>query len=434
MAHDTNRMVLDALPAKEQAFWQDGRNCFFLGHDADGGTIGENLGDPDGYAAHAPVDSQAKAAPYALEIMGVPFHYFWVEAIGSETTESGGTWQTDTEQNWRFIMDGFDYYLAAVVRCAKAGNMRDAAGFMNWLCHVFQDNAGFMHALHGPAGVHPFMFNEFFPPPPDLPHGSASAFLGERVPDVDLAGYRPQLLGSSVAEAAFHLYHRYREVNRHSRHNLIPLIQSSYARDQAGETAIRAAIATKLAELLMDIFHTVYCLATDSFADAAATALDNVDMTDLFPVEYPNHLGGCYGVASPIVKRFSLSDRTTTVPLRLLLEDNGERRPVTFDTGLGTGAHYEYVLSYGIPRGVYQRCELAVGLHAELGEKGCVDVTIQLDENILFHDKFAGASAAQRVAVDVARGGILRWRVRALTRDWHDSNNHVVWGAPTLIK
>ncbi|MDP7743342.1 MAG: hypothetical protein QGF67_18020, partial [Lentisphaeria bacterium] len=65
---------------------------------------------------------------------------------------------------------------------------------------------------------------------------------------------------------------------------------------------------------------------------------------------------------------------------------------------------------------------------------GCVDVTIQLDENILFHDKFAGAPAAQRVAVDVARGGILRWRVRALTRDWHDSNNHVVWGAPTLIK
>ena len=239
------------------------------------------------------------------------------------------------------------------------------------------------------------------------------------------------LLGTSIPEAAFHLYHRYRQVNRHSREQIIPLIQSSRAGDKARETEIRRSIAEKLSELLADLFHTVYCLANDEFPDEEKLSLERVDMTELFPIEYPGNTGGSYGW-TPIVKGHSLR-RGKAVPLMLMLQENGEKKKVTFKTGLGTGANYEYVISYGIPRRVYQQVDLAVGLHAELGERGNIKVVIKLDAETLFEKEFKGSSEGARVVADVSRGGMLRLIVRC-TVPYKTSGNHVVWGEPFLLK
>ena len=426
MAHKTTKSAMEALAAEEQAFWAEGKQYFHPYRESG------SLGEADWYNTHtaniAPERWQ-QVLPYAYEIMGKPFHNFPVE---QETAEGTGAWQTSTEKNWRWAMQGFDYYVTSVTRCLKAGRLKDACGFLGWLCHVFQDGCGFLHALEGPAGVQPMVFTELLPPPPSRQLLSPVSFLGEGCPPVDIRAYEPILLGTSVPEATFHLYHRYRQANRHSRQRLIPLVQSSYAGDEAGEAEIRTSICKKIAELLADIFHTVYCLAQERFQAEEASRLDCVDMAELFPIEYPNHLGGYYGM-TPIVKGFCLDSGRNTVPLALFLAEAGGTRRVTFERGLGTGAHYEYVLSYGIPRGVYQRVELATGLHAELGRNGHITVNIKLDESILFRKEFVGSAEGERITADISRGGILRWIVQGMT-EFHDPNNQVVWAEPVLRK
>ena len=425
MAHQTTQSAFEALSAREQAFWEGGKQYFFPYRDKG------SLGETDWYNTHTAMsrpERYRQVAPYAYEILGQSFHNFPIEL---ETSETDGSWQTNTEKTWRWVMQGFDYYVPAVVRCLKIDQFKDACGFLGWLFHVLQDQAGFLHALQGPAGVQPFIFSEFFAAPPDRPHLAPTALLSEGCPPVSLGEYQPLLLGTSLGEATFHLYQRYRQANRYSRQHLIPLIEAMYAHDKDRETEIREEIATRIAEVLADLWHTVYCLARAAFPEDEAAALDEVDMTDLFPVEYPNHLGGCYGM-TPIVKSFCLGLDRKPVPLRLALEEDGTSEVVTFDTGLGTGAHYQYILSYGIPAGVYDRVSLAVGLHAELARQGHVEVNIRLNEQILLRREFRGASGL-RFSADVSRGGILRWIVRSLT-SFHDPNNHVVWGEPVLRK
>ena len=419
-------MVLDSLPDGEKAFWADARKHFLAGPDTESSFF------PDWHPPHAPAERRKLVAPYALEIEGVPFHNFLVEP---ETSEGRGSWQTNTEKNWRFATTGFDYYLTASVRSLKEGRARDASGFMNWLCHVLQDQASFIHSLQGPGGLQPFFFKEFFGPPPGRSHQTATDFLGEECPEVTLKGYTPRLLGTTVPEAAFHLYHRYRQVNRHTRRLLIPLIQSGYAEDAVKHEQIRESIALEVSRLLADLFHTVYCLSGERFSADQTAPLDTVDMTELFPVEYPNHASSPYRF-SPVVKGACLSngEPPERVPLRLNLHRSDQKDPVTFDHGLGTGAHYKSVISYGIPTDVYGRVELAVGLHEPLGRRGHVSVSISLDETQLFQREFSGSARAEPFTADVSPGGILRWTVCALTEQWSDANNHVVWGAPTLIK
>lgn len=416
MAHNTIKPVLDALPFEEKEIWKSERKSLIQNY----------IWYPDGYMS-ASLKEKKMIAPYAYTIRGRDFHYFSVE---QDTFEGIGTWQTNIIEKWRFTMRGINYYLSSIVKSLKKGEITHAAKFMGWLCHVLQDQAAFFHSMEGPEGTHPFIFNVLFPTPQNKPQlNPVSLLADESTPDIQLKGYKPRLLGTSLAEAGFHLFHRFMNVKNNNRRLLIPLIQNIYAHNKSKEKHIRQEIGIKVGKILLDLFHTVFCLAQKRFQKKDIFYLTRIDVTELCPLEYPNHLSSPYRFA-PVVKNFALNNERNPVPL--VLRDGGKK--VQYRCGFGTGSHVEYVISYGIPKGVFQLFEVRAGLHAKFGKKGRIKITVYLNKQLKFEKVFIGSESSKLIKVDIRNGGILSLHVKNLLKDWSDTNNHVVWAEPCLIK
>ena len=71
-------------------------------------------------------------------------------------------------------------------------------------------------------------------------------------------------------------------------------------------------------------------------------------------------------------------------------------------------------------------------MHARFGREGKVAVQWELDDQILWQDRFDNIHSAARFEIPVNTGGVLRFRGFSLSGRALDPANHVVLGDPIL--
>lgn len=325
--------------------------------------------------------------------------------------------------------------LTKVVSNLKAGRVDEAAKFAGTLVHAIEDWGCPAHAVPGDNQF--TLMKQFLPPPPGKQYALLHSQIESGNLTVDLGGYSPRLLGTSVDEAAFRLLHRVNGMMVAARAHVIPIIQGLYGGDRERVVRAQTAAATSAGEVVADALYSALCLGQGRFPPDADAVLSTMDLSGLVPLEATN-------LALPQSSFFSkpywgrphegviLRGGGEPVPLILRVAPDGkdveERR---FDRGIGLGTRS--VLTYLVPDGVFREFSAVVGLHAELGRNGNVAFEVNGDGKLLCRvGPMAGEGPAQAVCVSLA--GVSRLQLVTKSAGGDGSGNYAVWGEPRLVK
>lgn len=328
------------------------------------------------------------------------------------------------------------HYVTQAAEQIRANNLDEASRYAGCLLHFIEDCGSPAHSIPG-DNQHGLMKDLLVVPEVyrDRPlHGLIES--GQL--KIELAGYRPQLLGTTPQEATFHLIERLNFAVRNARAQVIPILQGVFANDPAAMDAGRRRAATVDAQVSADALYTICCIAKNRFDAAEKARLDTVDVVPLTPLEvisqsyfpqntfFSNPFFG-YPTANGILK-----DGVEKQPLVLKVMEDGTTEERTFARGFGLGTHSR--LTYALPAKVYDRFECRVGLHAKLGVEGSVAFRIYADGEAVFDSGImTGVDAARKVALPV-------WRVQELSFDVEargasvPGKNYAVIAEPVLFK
>ena len=323
------------------------------------------------------------------------------------------------------------YFVDKAVASWKTGATGDAARYLGTLCHLIEDFGSPSHTL--PRDNMFTLFQQFLPPTErmqgQLLHGPVEN--GDFT--VSLGDYPPQLLGTSVAEASWHLLHRIHQGILNARSTTLPIIQALYAGDDAARVRHQLKAATVDGQIVADLIHTVICLGTDRFDPDSARRLDRVTLSELWPVEaehlyYPQAQFFSQPYWGHPAVNAVLENGTTARPLRLRVTESGTRVEKAFAKGLGVGMGK--TLSFHLPKGVYRRFTALAGLQAGLGDTGRVEFIVLGDDQPLFSQVVSGTDAAQAVDCDISAVTVLQ--LRAESRGLNPKSHYAVWADPSL--
>ena len=255
---------------------------------------------------------------------------------------------------------------------------------------------------------------------------------------IDLAGYRPQLLGTAPEEAVMHLTERLHAGIRNARAQVIPILQGVFRNAPAEVDAARRRAATMDAQVAADALHSIIAIARARFEPEEKARLDAVDVAALTPLEVvsSSYFPQFSYFSNPYfgfpVRNGSLEEGEKRRPLALKVVENGATQVRQFERGLGTGTGHR--VTYSIPLKLYERFECLVGLHATLGGTGSMAFRVLADGVAVFDSGLiTGDSPAQKVSIPV-------WRVREIAIETQGrasaapAKNYAVIAEPRLIK
>lgn len=423
-AHDfLTRQVIGMLSPEERAVWQP----------AAAQLVAEYCWYPDWWISPDARKRDA-ARPYVPITQGVPFHYLPanpVEYNNWRVGDEGRLVRLANQPNlhWLHFLSGYTRTFSAALDALRQGRVDEAARHVGVMLHVVEDAGSLAHVQEGMDGTDAFALTRLLRPPGTDPAMSVSAILSRR-DDVGFAndGYRPRLLGTRVAEIVFQLYARFAAMIRENRFELVPIVQDIWAGREQRAQARLGSVNRRMCEVGADLLHTLTAVARQQYAADEFERLACVPLERMQPIHRPYYLPP-YG-STPIIVNSSMASDGRLVPLRLRVR--GE--VATYARGLGTGCHAEYLLAYDLPPDVYDTFSSAVGLHAELGRSGAIEVEVRLAGQRRCIHHFDDNHPAGCVEVAVAGGGLLELVVRDTSGDWGNAHNHVVWGEPRLIR
>lgn len=328
------------------------------------------------------------------------------------------------------------HYMTQAVEQLRAGNPDEASRYAGCLLHFLEDCGSPAHSIPG-DNQHGLM-KDLIAVPEVYRDRPLHGLIEDGQLKLDLAGYKPQLLGTTPQEATLHLTERLHFAVRNARAQVIPILQGVFANDAAATDAGRRRAATVDAEVAADALYTILCIAQAKFDDAEKAKLETVNMVALTPLEviaqayFPQNTffsNPFFGYPTP---NGILKDGTEKRPLVLNVMDDGAVTERTFARGLGLGTHSR--VSYALPAKVYDRFECRVGLHAPLGAEGSVAFRIYADDEAVFDSGvMTGADASRKVTLPI-------WRVRVLSFDVEargtpaPGKNYAVIAEPVLFK
>jgi hypothetical protein len=326
------------------------------------------------------------------------------------------------------------YFLGKAVSALQTNNVAGAVRYAGTLAHMLEDWGCPAHAV--PNDNMFTLFKQFLPPPEAYRYTPLHGPVENGTFPVEIASYRPRLLGTSVDEAAFNLLLRSQEATVYARGQVIPIIQALYVNDTNAWNAAQQKAARFDAELVADALYTFVCLGRARIEPAEAAPLRTVDLSAFAPLEAPSlYLPQTTFFSKPYwghaTRGVILKGGSEPVPLQLTVAEGGKATVKTFASGLGLGTRS--ALSYQIPADAYQRFTALVGLQAKLGATG--NVTFEVFGNgrsIARVGPVTGSMAAQPVNVSLA--GITNLQLTASSSGGDGTGNYAVWAVPSLSK
>jgi hypothetical protein len=189
------------------------------------------------------------------------------------------------------------------------------------------------------------------------------------------------------------------------------------------------------AQVVADAMHTILCLGSKRFENAAEKPLGAVSISTYWPVEAVNlYYPQTHFFSSPYwghaCSGFTLEGGAKPTPLRLRLQDKDGIHERTIDKGISTGMGKP--LTWLLPKGVYQKFTVLAGLQAGLGAKGRVEFTVLGDGKVLAGATVNGTDPAHSFECDIA--GVMQLQLAAAGKGLDPKSNYAVWAEPVLRK
>jgi hypothetical protein len=327
------------------------------------------------------------------------------------------------------------YYFDKTIETVRANDLDNAARWAGCLLHFLEDSGSPAHTMPGDNQMG--LMKDLLPTPDAFRNLPLHSLIEEGKLPIKIAGYRPQLLGTTSEEAVMNLIERYNAMVRNARSQIIPIVQGVYhgAQDEIDAGQLRAA--TMDAQVAADALYTMLCIARQRFDPEETARLAVVDVSSLTPVEvihqsyFPQ-----YSFFSDPYSGFPVRDgiinqkkQKQTLALNVAKDGTVAVQEFQHGLGLGTGCH----VTYALPRNVYDRFACLVGLHASLGKEGKMAFRVLADGQPVFDSgEMNGESPAQEVSLPI-------WGVRELaiiteSRNTVRGHNYAVIAEPTLRK
>jgi hypothetical protein len=244
-------------------------------------------------------------------------------------------------------------------------------------------------------------------------------------------GAKPRLLGTSPAEASFHLYTGFCQTVAANRLHVLPILQAIYAGKEKNAQAHWAEVYSNSIRLLADVFHSAVALGSMKTSDSQETKwLEKIPLAQVRPVRRPRHSSSPYRF-TPYLDGFCLDQHRQPIPLALRFDDGTQRE---YHSGIGMGAHADFFFEYLFPAGVFARLRGALGLHPDLGRDGHVEMRWSLNGKVIWQQEFFGKHLAEPFDLDVSQGGWLVLHGKALTKFWLADENNLVLAEPLLLR
>jgi len=327
--------------------------------------------------------------------------------------------------------DVLRYYIGKAVASSAAGQLGDAMRYAGTLSHALEDWGCPAHVVPGDNMF--TLFKQLLPPSAACQYTLLHGPVENGVFGLDLGGYRPQLLGTSVDEAAFNLLRRVQGATLHARGQVIPIIQALYAGDTNAVNAAQHVAAVYDAKMVADTLFTLGCLMQRRFEGQAA--LEDADLTAWAPLEFPDLFppqAAFFGKPFWGHTTFGvILNNGSPVPLQLNVAEQGQPVAKTFASGIGTGTRS--VVTYLIPEGVYERFTARAGLQAGLGRTGQVTFCVSGNGKTLATvGPVVGDVPAQ--SIDVPLSGVTNLQLTVSSAGGDGTGNFAVWGEPRLRK
>jgi len=362
------------------------------------------------------------AERYQVFVKGQPFHYLL---------------SADIAENRELVVKGTAALMRKIAGRLRRGSYDEAARFMGVLAHAYQDQGTTIHGLEGPEGGNFVTVSRLIAPRPERPYDTAAVYLCEPQPvKVCIRGYRPRLLGTSVAEAAFGAYERYRDQLDFIRARIIPVIWHKMSGGERKALRLIAEMTDYNTRAVADVLYTTFCLACGRFTADGVKRLETVHLENLHPLAYRACVSVPYRFTPFIRDKCLTHPDRKPVPLRLRVRAGGRTVVRTFRRGLGTGCHWVNRIVYKLPKNVYSTFSVYAGQHAELAADGRAELKVRFAGKT-FHASgpIGGRAAATRVEIGgIEKGGCLELISADRTGNWASSDNHIVWAEPTLKK
>ena len=378
-----------------------------------------------------------QALPYYVETDGIQFHYVPdtpIVPLYRYYTASGGQLrllQPYRNEHYRHVARGFRHYLDRALEALRNNDLDAGCSYAGCLLHFLQDYGYGAHAVEGPYGTDFFLFQRLFPESEsirELPDAILNAAPPAPTPTA-LAGYRPRLLGADTAEIVFHLYTRHVRVTTAARRLCHQIVRNALDGRAAANPALFEKMYTAAIHLCADVLFTLLWNARADVEPDTVDHLNRVLLSDMEPIQRPWLVSMPYRTLA-LVRDAALDSDRQRIPLELRLERDGH--PVRFEHGFGMGCHYETVLAFDVPAGVYETFTCALGLHAAFGQHGDVDAALLQNGTPVFTARFHSDAPGTRIQIRDP-GGRIELRLRA-SAGLEEPANNMVWAEPVLAR
>ncbi|MEI7947391.1 MAG: NPCBM/NEW2 domain-containing protein [bacterium] len=328
------------------------------------------------------------------------------------------------------------YFMGKAVAALRDGDISQAAKFTGTLCHAIEDWSCPAHAAPGDNMF--TLFQQFLPPPDSMKNKLLHGPIEANKLNVVISDHKPQLLGTTIDEAAFRLLHRVNDGTVLARAQIIPIIQGIYAGDTNAVKEAQMKSATAGAGLVADAVYTIIALGTQNGEASNQAVLATADISPFYPLEAIDlFFAQAKFLSSPYWGHshhgYVLAGGTNAIPLKLRVNDSGAVTSKEFASGISTGSGANSSLTYLVPQNVFKRFIVLAGLHPELGAKGGVEFSVSGNGKLLANTCVTGDQPAHRFTCDLAGVTNLQLLVTA-TKGSDPKSNYAIWAEPRLLK
>jgi len=315
--------------------------------------------------------------------------------------------------------------------------MKDAARYMGTICHQIEDYGSPSHTMPGDNMF--TLLQQFLPASEAMRDKLLHSPVESGELTVKIPSYTPQLLGTTVNEAAWKLMHRIHEGIINARTTTIPIIQALYLEDAKTVELHQLKAATFDAKIVADALYTTLCLGTRTTRDLEESpegeTLKSTSISAYYPLEAAN-------LYFPQTQFFSsphwgharsgviLAEGNRAMPLKLWVDSKTGPQELEFPDGISAGMGRS--LSFLLPAGVYSRFTVLAGLHPELGAKGKVEFTIVADGKTLSSAVISGTEPARVLECDLS--GVSEVQLTLNSNGGDPKSNYAIWANPTVHK
>ena len=327
------------------------------------------------------------------------------------------------------------YYFDKVIETVQANDLDNAARWAGCLLHFLEDSGSPAHTMPGDNMMG--LMKDLLPTPEALKNQPLHSLIEEGKLTINIAGYRPQLLGTTSEEAVMNLIERYNAMVRNARSQVIPILQGVYRDAQEEINAGQLRAATMDAQVVADALYSMLCIAKERFNPEETARLAVVDVSSLTPVEvihqsyFPQHSFFTDPYFGFPVRDGILAGgkQKQTLVLNVAKDGNVSSQEFKHGLGLGTGRR----VTYALPDKVYDQFDCMVGLHALLGKEGKVAFKVYADNMAVFDSgEMTGETPAKKVSLPV--WGVKEIAIMTESRNTIRGHNYAVIAEPRLRK